>query len=203
MYNEYWDWRLGIRASGGHRLASEGIEDEDFHDYSASSYLDLRRALDRLGGIAPDDVFLDLGSGKGGVALMAATHPFRRVVGVEISPRLHSIALSNLWRARSRLRCQDVEFHALDVARYRLPSDISVVFLYNPFGGSTLERVLGEIQRSLAEAPRRLRIICATPDRLIRALAGQDWVAPFAEFTGLRRHVLFAHDRAPSRVGPS
>ncbi len=36
--------------------------------------------------------FVDYGSGKGRVLLLAARFPFRRVVGVEFSPELHRIA---------------------------------------------------------------------------------------------------------------
>src|SRR5580692_4687521 len=39
--------------------------------------------------------FLDLGSGKGRVVLLAAMHRFREVVGVEVSPTLNDIAIRN------------------------------------------------------------------------------------------------------------
>src|SRR5262245_23318432 len=40
--------------------------------------------------------FIDLGSGKGRTLLMAAAYPFPRVVGVELLPSLHRVALENL-----------------------------------------------------------------------------------------------------------
>ena len=40
--------------------------------------------------------FIDLGSGKGRVLLMAADYPFRRILGVELFPALHHVAQQNL-----------------------------------------------------------------------------------------------------------
>ncbi|QDT37699.1 class I SAM-dependent methyltransferase [Stratiformator vulcanicus] len=40
--------------------------------------------------------FVDLGSGKGRVLLMASEFPFREVVGVELSSQLHEIAANNI-----------------------------------------------------------------------------------------------------------
>src|SRR5271166_6630819 len=41
-------------------------------------------------------VFVDIGSGKGRVLLMAADYPFQRVIGVELLPELHRVAQANL-----------------------------------------------------------------------------------------------------------
>ena len=43
-----------------------------------------------------DFTFIDLGSGKGRVLLMAADYPFRRILGVELLPALHRVARQNL-----------------------------------------------------------------------------------------------------------
>src|SRR6266496_57342 len=48
-----------------------------------------------------DFTFLDLGSGKGRTLLMASDYPFRRVVGVELLPALHGIAVRNLAQYKS------------------------------------------------------------------------------------------------------
>src|SRR5205807_2276797 len=42
--------------------------------------------------------FIDLGSGKGRVLLVAAQYPFRSVIGVEFSKTLHDIAQSNIHK---------------------------------------------------------------------------------------------------------
>lgn len=192
-YSAYWEHRLGIRTTGSdlHVLEDEGLGTRDSHGYSPSSYLDLRRAL-KLGSPDPSqDVLIDIGSGKGRVVVMAAALPFRRVIGVELSPSLTAIAKRNLDRARRRLSCRDVEFVTSDAATYPLPDDVTVVYLYNPFGGELLARVVDNIRRSLEAVPRRLTIVSATPQRLDEAVAGMDWITRRGEFMGLRLHAIY------------
>ena len=53
--------------------------------------------------------FIDFGSGKGRVLLVASHYPFRQVIGVEFSPELHEIAQENIRRYQSPARrCQAV-----------------------------------------------------------------------------------------------
>ena len=40
-----------------------------------------------------DFIFVDLGSGKGRTLLMVSDYPFRRIIGIELLPSLHQIAL--------------------------------------------------------------------------------------------------------------
>ena len=48
-----------------------------------------------------DLTFIDVGSGKGRVLLMAAEYPFRRVLGVELLPALHRVAQANIRAYKS------------------------------------------------------------------------------------------------------
>ena len=53
-----------------------------------------------------DFVFVDLGSGKGRMLLVASEFPFRQVIGVELAQELHEIAEGNIQQFRSRnIRC--------------------------------------------------------------------------------------------------
>ena len=47
--------------------------------------------------------FIDLGSGKGRVLLIAAQYPFEAVIGVEFSETLHDIAQSNICKFTGRI----------------------------------------------------------------------------------------------------
>ncbi len=55
-----------------------------------------RRMLRGLNIDHSEYVFVDMGCGKGKVVLLAAELPFKRVVGVELSPKLARIAKNNL-----------------------------------------------------------------------------------------------------------
>lgn len=59
----------------------------------------LRRALRALS-VAPEDVLLDIGCGRGRVLLIAAEFPFKRIIGLDIVPENVEYARRNLAAAR-------------------------------------------------------------------------------------------------------
>jgi SAM-dependent methyltransferase len=114
--------------------------------------------------------FVDLGSGKGRVLLMASELPFARIVGVEISPALCRIAERNLRAYRSpSQRCFDFELACMDAARYRPPEENAIVYLFQPFPAATMAAVLDNLTASLRHHPRRMAIAYMNPlfDRMI------------------------------------
>jgi Histone methylation protein DOT1 len=96
---------------------------EQYTAYEPSRWLTLRLAFDRRT-LRPEDVFADLGSGKGRVVLQAARiYPWKRVIGVEISGELNRVARANLEGHRQRLRCLDVELVTADITTWTPPDD--------------------------------------------------------------------------------
>src|SRR5438105_13430427 len=64
--------------------------------YQGSPVAVLHRMIRRLKVDRQRFTFIDLGSGKGRVLLIAAQYPFKSVIGVEFSKTLHEIALANI-----------------------------------------------------------------------------------------------------------
>lgn len=126
------------------QLSDIGLSGPHRCDYEPSGWLDIRRIL-RHGEIGPNDVFLDLGSGKGRAVLQAARFPFSRVIGVELSEDMTAIAQRNLAARRRQLRCRNVELITADVLHYPIPDDVSVVYLFNPFQGPIFDAVIEQI----------------------------------------------------------
>ncbi|MEX1140860.1 MAG: methyltransferase domain-containing protein [Thermoleophilaceae bacterium] len=158
--------------------------------YEPSDWRVLARVLPRRA-VSSDDVFVDIGSGMGRVVLQAAMrYRFRRVIGVELAEGLTETARRNVERNRTRLRCKDVELIAADATAYELPDDVTVVFLYNPFGGELFERVIANVVASLDRRPRRLRVIYKNPiehERILgtgRFRVTSEWKRPSARFLG-------------------
>jgi cyclopropane fatty-acyl-phospholipid synthase-like methyltransferase len=85
----------------------------------------LPRALRYLG-VSDRDTFVDFGCGKGRVVHQAARRPFRRVIGVEISPVLAEVARNGLAARRHQHRCGSVEIVVSDVTQYRVPDDLTI-----------------------------------------------------------------------------
>ncbi len=90
--------------------------------------------------------FVDVGCGMGRAVLLASEHPFKQVVGIELSPALHAIACENLAVARGlAVRCRDIRIRRGDARRFRFPKGDLVVFLFNPFDHEVVRAVLDRI----------------------------------------------------------
>ncbi len=114
--------------------------------------------------IGSNDVFLDIGAGKGrAVFLAAAYYPFKRVIGVELSEELSDIARANIAQVRHQLLCQDVQIVTCDVLDYEIPDDVTVVFLYNPFRGRLFASVIQKLLASVDRQPRPMWLIYLYP----------------------------------------
>ncbi|MGN7613271.1 class I SAM-dependent methyltransferase [Magnetococcales bacterium HHB-1] len=109
--------------------------------------------------------FLDLGSGKGLVLLLALQQSFQRIIGVEFSPELHGIAQQNIQRYQGASECSKtrIELYLMDVVDYPLPLENLVVYLFNPFQPPVLERVLQRLKRSFHDHPREMIILYIEP----------------------------------------
>lgn len=58
-----------------------------------------------------------------------------------------------------------------DVLAYRIPDEVSVVYMFNPFLGATFESVIAQLIGSVDRRPRAVRVILrngASHDRLMR-----------------------------------
>jgi SAM-dependent methyltransferase len=98
------DRSLGIETAVKVNLADLGLAHPERVGYEAGIWLDLPRVLHR-GEVGRDDVFLDLGCGKGRAVLTASLLPFGRITGVELSPHLANIARRNVATFRLPKRC--------------------------------------------------------------------------------------------------
>jgi SAM-dependent methyltransferase len=99
----------------------------------------VRWSIENCGLDIEGTTFVDVGSGKGRVLIIAATYPFERIVGVEYSPALVDICQDNLRKVGIEERCEVV---LGDAADYAFPERNLLAFLYNPFDATILARVL-------------------------------------------------------------
>jgi hypothetical protein len=180
-------WRQGILSEmkeAQANLAPEaiGLDKPEFHAHNpTTSYRLFRVLMRRFVHPGADDVFLDYGSGLGSVLLMAATFPFRRVIGVEYSEALATRAAQILGRARPKLHCQAIDIVTADAADYAIPDDVTVIYFFNPFRGETLARVCDRIRQSVVASPRPVRIVYNLPGEFDRHTAGARWLVKRGE----------------------
>lgn len=189
---EWWqERRYGIYTEANIGIKELGITDQGCHHYAATSYIRFRDIMRRIKIQPGKDVFVDIGSGLGRVVVMAATHPFRKVIGVEICKEFDAIARENLRKARRRLLCKDVELLCLDAREFSIPPDLSVVYFWSPFNEEILSTVFARLRRSLEESPRKMTIIytCPPEHRCLEKMKHElDWLEEL-EDTALSSHV--------------
>jgi SAM-dependent methyltransferase len=128
--------------------------------YEPTSYAALGRLLRDVGSRSAHagGAFLDAGCGKGRAVIVAATYPYGRVVGIEITSRLAAVARENVRRAGRRLRCPQIDVLEADAAIFVIPQDVSTVYIGAAFRGATLARFLTNIYESFMARPRAITL---------------------------------------------
>lgn len=107
-----------------------------------------------------DYVFVDLGSGKGITLLLAASYPFKRIIGVEYCLPLHAAAEENIATYDGpEKKCNDITSICADATSFPIPREPVVLFLFNPFNAVVMEPVVENICKSLAEFPRKIFVV--------------------------------------------
>lgn len=157
--DEFWDRRLGVRTFG-FRPAVGGPEQGNWRaHYVPTPYRRVLRTLRHVN-VGPDDVFVDLGCGLGRTVFTASWLGVRKAVGVEIDPEL--VASAQASHRNSRLARQSVEFLCTPAEAYS-PEDMTVLFMFHPFGESTMRDVVRALEASLTTRPRHLRVVYENP----------------------------------------
>ena len=165
-----FDWKYGTDTMRWvDRNALETQSDNRSHSapYRATKVRPLLQLLSRLR-LPRDCNFVDIGSGKGRVLLIASQYGFRKVVGIEFSGELCVIAQRNAERfselfSRKAKPLSSIEVIEADATKYHFHAEDRVLFMYNPFDGFVMAKVLDNLRRSLEQNPRRIWLIYNTP----------------------------------------
>lgn len=132
--------------------------------------VDTVRRMVELAAVGPDDVFVDLGSGLGRAAALTHLLTGASAIGVEVQPHLVEQSRA-IARELGTERLATVPGDAAELVRW-LPIG-TVWFLYCPFSGERLERVLAALEPQARVRP--LRLCCVDLPRL-----DLPWLAPLS-----------------------
>jgi SAM-dependent methyltransferase len=186
-----FDLEFGVRTSGliagrnlkcgsradRHNTAYFGVAPSVFHEMMAL----WRRS--KPAGTIDQFTFVDIGAGMGRAVLLASEFPFRSVIGVELNPRLARIARKNVahWKAAG-LACAPVRVVCRDAVEFKIPPGPCVAFMFNPFGGPIMRRLLKTWSQTLARREDQLDILYVNNEQetvlrrqpgLVRLFAGE------------------------------
>lgn len=176
---------LGAPRAGG--MAAADVDKRSCFPYEPTSHY----AFHRLVRLVPDAVaghtFVDLGCGLGRVVIEAATYPFARVIGVELSVAMADAARRNVARSRRRTRAE-VTILAADARDITFTAESYLVYLFNPFGADVLRDVVANLEAAVRDDGADITVIyynCQYADvlhtssvfREVRTGRLQDWSA--------------------------
>jgi SAM-dependent methyltransferase len=139
--------------------------------------------------------FLDLGSGKGRALILASLHGFRRIIGVELSGAMHEVAIENVAHFdHARGTASGIELAQGDATAFDIPEGDWVVFMYNPFSGVMMGRMLRRLEEFVEAGRGRVMIWYRTPQ--------ESWRFDASEVFGrvYKEHAFAIYDSGPSSV---
>lgn len=170
----YYEKYFGVETTNDIPRHEWGIDHPDSIEYATVHYRHILTALKTIPLDGTQSV-VDYGCGKGRFLVCAATHRFKKIVGVELSTQLVTTAKKNLAEMRHKKTDHVAVFHG-DAREFQLTSDINVVYLYNPFGGLTLQTVANNIRDSFADQPRKIYIIYFNNGRFDKLNINEGWL---------------------------
>ena len=144
-----------------------------------------------------DFTFVDLGSGKGRVLLMAAQYGFKKIIGVEYMPEWHHVAEENIRKFVAEHKIDAaIQTLCMDARDFDFPAGPLVVYLFNPFPEPILAAVLERLRESLLKNPRPLIVAYRYPELeiLLNKSAWLEKVAGTEQWAVYRDRVI-ARDR--------
>jgi predicted RNA methylase len=156
VINLTWELRLGIVTRG---IAGIDTSDDEHIHYGTVPYRTINTILEHLH-LHQNDVFVDLGCGKGRVLCCSSLKMIHRSIGVECSPFLSSIAMRNavvLRRTHS-----PIDILTMEAQKFNF-SVGTIFYLFHPFGPATLREVLHNLKAGLDRSPRSVRIVYINP----------------------------------------
>jgi SAM-dependent methyltransferase len=130
--------------------------------YGASLPSVIRRAIERCPNLEMAS-FVDLGCGKGLPLAVATEYPFRRIIGVELSPKLCATGRENAARIAAAYPDRtEIEIVEGDASAFEFPSGYVIVYLYNPVYPRLLDLLAERIADHQARE-NKVMVICCNP----------------------------------------
>lgn len=134
-------------------------EDKEHRAYEATPY-DILDVIIDSGIIKKSDCLVDMGSGKGRVAIYLSNQIGCHVTGVEYDERMYAKSLDNLRQTSME---SSAEFINVSAENYEVQDRDTAVFFFNPFSEKILETVIANIVKSYYKKERDIKLLFYYP----------------------------------------
>ena len=107
-----------------------------------------------------DYVFIDIGSGLGRNLLLASAHPFKKIIGVELSEYLNEIAGNNIRTYKQQVSVpHNFELQCVDALTYSFPNENLILYFWWPFVEDIAVEFFDRLERICMSRPFRVILI--------------------------------------------
>ncbi len=141
-----FDKRYGVETSGiipVKSLSGNTINIQFANWYEPTSVKTFNQILDNLIINFEEFTFIDFGSGKGRVLLLASRYAFKKIIGVEFDKYLHQTALETIIVYNTRTNTSmNIESIYTDATTFTIPDGKLVLFFFSPFKEKVMSTVL-------------------------------------------------------------
>lgn len=202
--NFLFDWRHGTETAAEVLLRDAGVSAEAGRQgndvYRPLLAAHFRAALKSVPVDPRAFSFVDLGSGKGKLLLLAAEFPFRRIIGVEYAARLHDVAVHNIAiYTRKRIQCGTIEATLGDARALELPQGPVVAMIFNAFDGETTVAVLRNLAAQSLDKTQPVFVVYVNQRDVAEREAELEGHLPFTVLQRTR-HVITLGNAAASKL---
>ena len=128
------------------------------HTYVSGGNIYLKRVLRKIE-IKKTDSIIDLGCGLGSPLFYMAGFPFKNISGIEYSKLIFDSCKANIQKFND----PRINVFFGDAGAFDSFDDYNFIFMYNPFGVVTMERVISNICQSYRDNYRKISIIYKNP----------------------------------------
>jgi len=162
-----FDRKYGVNTSGVillQDLTITGNHLKEYYWYEPMSAKVFKQIMNHLDINFSQFEFIDFGSGKGRVMLLASEYGFKKIIGVEFTQELYRIASENMviWN-RNAQKPSTMENICMDAIDFPIPNVPLVIFFYSPFKGTVMEHVVNNVLTSYTMNPREIVLIFYGP----------------------------------------
>ena len=155
---EFTTSELGIYEKAGYEEHLVGYEQTNLlFNYELENYLKKKSHF--------DDSILDIGCGKGRMLYFFYKCGFGNSDGLEYSRDLAHVALNNYEIVKKRKSIKESLFNIFvgDAAEFDSYVNYNYFYMYNPFDGEVMQKVISRIIESQKESNRKIYIVYKNP----------------------------------------
>lgn len=118
---------------------------QDAHENQPSYFYSLKLGLKAVPLPCNQISLLDIGCGNGKVLNYGMLQHFKAVTGIELEPLALEKAMANCNKLQQKGYSTPFEIKNADAVHYTIPEGVNVIYMFNPFGVQTMQKVAANI----------------------------------------------------------